>query len=90
MTALTIHLPADTEQKLREKASHSGKSLEAYVRELAERAAQDHAGSPAPISPPEMTPEQWIAEWRAFVDSRPIRPVIADDSRESIYEGRGE
>ena len=88
MTTFTIQLPQETEQKLREKASLTGKSLETYVQEIAERAAKEEAAKSPP--PPEMSAEEWIAEWRAFVDSRPIRPVIADDSRESIYEGRGE
>jgi hypothetical protein len=93
MTTLTIQLPQETEQRLRQKASLSGKSLESYLQELAERAAQEKAADgtgPTPPGPPELSAEQWIAEWRAWVESRPIRPVIADDSRESIYEGRGE
>jgi hypothetical protein len=93
MTTLIIHVPRETEQKLREKASLSGKSLETYLQELAERAAQEKAAdgtAPTPLAHPELSAEQWVAEWRAWVESRPIRPVIADDSRESIYEGRGE
>ena len=34
--------------------------------------------------------EQWIADWRAWIASHPDVPALADDSRESIYEGRGE
>lgn len=34
--------------------------------------------------------EQWIAELRAWIASHPRLPYEADDSRESIYEGRGE
>jgi hypothetical protein len=92
MTSFTLQLPPETAQKLRTKASRSGKSLEAYLQEIAERAAQDDASGPAPrpSPPPERSAEQWIAEWRAWVDSRPVRPVLADDSRESIYEGQGE
>jgi hypothetical protein len=34
--------------------------------------------------------EQWIAELRAWISTHAQLPHEADDSRESIYEGRGE
>ena len=34
--------------------------------------------------------EQWVAAWRAWAEGHPPCPVLANDSRESIYEGRGE
>ncbi len=37
--AIAIRLPAETEQKLRERAAVSGLSLEVYLEELAERDA---------------------------------------------------
>lgn len=36
------------------------------------------------------TPDEWIRALRAWAASHPIGAVLADDSRESIYEGRGE
>jgi hypothetical protein len=39
--------------------------------------------------PPGETADEWIARWRAFVDSRPPVKVFADDSRESIYGDDG-
>jgi len=35
-------------------------------------------------------PEEWAKRLQALVDSQPIRPNNMDDSRESIYAGRGE
>ena len=35
-------------------------------------------------------PEEWAKHLQALVDSQPIRPNNMDDSRESIYAGRGE
>jgi hypothetical protein len=35
-------------------------------------------------------PEEWVIRLRAWVDAQPIRPNKMDDSRESIYAGRGE
>jgi siderophore synthetase component len=37
--AVTVHLPPETERTLREKATSAGVTLEAYLRELAERDA---------------------------------------------------
>jgi hypothetical protein len=57
-------------------------------------AGRDHALSPRGERPAEsptpMSSEQWIAELRAWIASHPRLPYEADDSRESIYEGRGE
>jgi hypothetical protein len=35
-------------------------------------------------------PTEWARRLQAWVDSLPIRPTQMDDSRESIYAGRGE
>jgi hypothetical protein len=34
--------------------------------------------------------DEWCRALRAWAASHPVRTVLADDSRESIYEGRGE
>ncbi len=34
--------------------------------------------------------DEWSRALRAWAASHPVRTVLADDSRESIYEGRGE
>jgi hypothetical protein len=36
------------------------------------------------------TADEWVRALRAWAASHPIGAVLADDSRESIYEGRGE
>ncbi len=35
-------------------------------------------------------PEEWVKRLHSLVDSQPIRSNAMDDSRESIYAGRGE
>ena len=42
------------------------------------------------IAPPKETAEEWVKRFMAWVDSHPKRPIEFDDSRESIYAGRGE
>jgi hypothetical protein len=38
----------------------------------------------------ELSPEEWSKEWRAWLASHTSRNPNFDDSRESIYAGRGE
>jgi hypothetical protein len=41
-------------------------------------------------APPNETPEEWAQRFMAWVESHPKRSIEFDDSRESIYSGRGE
>jgi hypothetical protein len=93
MTSVTIQLAPEIERELRTAASRSGKSVEAYLEEMAVRLARNSTARNAAgkaTAAPQKPDEQWIAEWRAWVKSHPARSELADDSRESIYEGRGE
>ena len=36
------------------------------------------------------SPEAWTRRLQAWVDTHPVRPITIDDSRESLYSGRGE
>jgi hypothetical protein len=80
---ITINLPADAEKKLIAAAACRGQTLEAYLEWLAIQSAGN--GSVRP----ERTTEEWVAAWRAFVESHASNPHVADDSRESIYGDRG-
>lgn len=43
------------------------------------------------VTPPsQLGRDVWLARWDEWVASHPPSEVVADDSRESIYEGRGE
>jgi len=85
-------MSADVEQRLRQKAALNGQTLETYLEKLVEQEAQAETGTSGQPkrSPDEMPTDQWIAEFRAWAASHRSLPTIADDSRESIYEGRGE
>ena len=83
---LILHLPPETEAKLKEQAAAIGKAPEelgAIV--LEERLAEGFEPPPAPISP-----EEWIADIRKWAESHRHGVANADDSRDSIYEGCGE
>jgi hypothetical protein len=89
MSSVTIQLTPDTERRLREQAAQSGESLESLLQRLAEQAAAVGNGT-AKKPDAELTPEQWSVEWRAWAASHKATPGVLDDSRESIYAGRGE
>jgi hypothetical protein len=65
------------------------KSVVAHVQALIDQFSQEPTAYSG-VSPA-MSAEEWIAAHRAWLKSLPHRPESAmDDSRESIYGGRGE
>ena len=83
---LTIELTGDIEQRLQEQAAASGYDVPSYVQHLlAESAAEDW---PLPFRGE--SPEAFMARLRAMIERHAVRCGHVDDSRESIYAGRGE
>ena len=90
---VTLNLPPETEQLLNEKAAKAGQTLEVYLKELAEREARTVSGMSlvgSDIPRSRLTPDEWVAQWYAWAQRQLPRAVVLDDSRESIYAGRGE
>ncbi len=83
---VTIHLEAETEAKLREQAARRGANLEDYLTQL----AQDWAIANSAATSNLKSRDERETEWRAWAASHPPLSYVADDSRESIYAGRGE
>lgn len=83
--SLTLELPPDTEQHLRKRAADRGISLNDYVTELIQRDTL-LVVQPALLRTPEERAKAWL-EWAS--SHRPL-PILANDSRESIYAGCGE
>ena len=85
---LTLDLPPAVEQELKEKAARQGQTLEEYLRSLAIR---DLAASPVLAYPPGFaSAEEWVKAFREWAASHQPEGHFVDDSRESIYDGRGE
>lgn len=80
---VTINLPAETAQRLKEAAARRGETLEAYLGSVAASYAIDVGGAV-----PAQTAEEWVAEFRAWAAGHAAVAHFVDDSRESIYEGR--
>ncbi len=83
---ITIKLDPETERRLRDLAGQAGQTLERYLEQLA---VQTSSTAP-PCSTAAESPEDWVARFRAWVKGHRPLPVVADDSRESIYGNRGE
>jgi plasmid stability protein len=83
---LTLSFPPETEAKLRDRAAASGKDVETIVREAVDEKLAAEATTPGPTE----SAEEWVARFKAWVESHPPVTHFVDDSRESIYAGRGE
>jgi hypothetical protein len=86
---LKITFSGETENQLREKALASGQDVEGFVRQAVEdklSKVDSQAGAAG-----QSDRDEWLARFDAWVKSHAVRPnVKLDDSRESIYSGRGE
>jgi len=85
---LKIPLRPTTEAKLRKRAAAAGKNPEDFVVEVIEESlsssdeSTDHDTS--------LPPNERVTELLKWVESHRPTGHPVDDSRESIYEGRGE
>lgn len=85
---ITLSLSAETESRLRDRAAATGKDVPTLIREAVEEKLSPEGGHTE--SPSDMAYDRWKITFGQWVDShRPVRHVV-DDSRESIYGGRGE
>jgi len=88
---ITVDLSPETEARLRKLAEAKGAKLEDYLGTLAQRwAAENGIANGQSSVAVEKTAEQMVAELFAWANSHSHITAVADDSRESIYEGRGE
>ena len=87
---LTIPLSTETESKLRQRAAALGKDVVEFVREtVEEKLASVHESQVAPPSRAAAW-ERWVAHMRQWAHENLTSGHVIDDSRESIYQGRGE
>jgi hypothetical protein len=89
---VTATVSPDTEENLRALAAQSGQTGESFLGALAEAAVEQARNlacqSPQPFR--DRSPEERLAALHAWVNSHSHITAVADDSRESIYAGRGE
>ena len=85
---LTLDLPTDIEALLTAEALAHGMTLQAWLQKL----AAEHAYNLQSRSlQDELTPEEWVQQFRAWAQSHDrTTPLLSDEaiSRESIYPDR--
>lgn len=87
--SITIELPPEAQKNLLDQARLEGKTPEEVLSQLAQQWLGN--GKSAAGRPPEqLSPEEWVADLRAWAASHQPVGHFVDDSRESIYAGRGE
>ncbi|MFK7819475.1 MAG: hypothetical protein AB8G99_12205 [Planctomycetaceae bacterium] len=83
---LTIRLPEGTEELLRQQASAAGKDVESFAKELIE----SRLGALRTQNGSRSDDESFESRLNTIADMMPVLDNFIDDSRGSIYEGRGE
>jgi hypothetical protein len=84
---LNIEFPADIENVLRSRAAAAGTDLTSFVRQVVTESIVD----PELPSPEKSSShEEFMAKIRGIIALHPVSHGKMDDSRESIYAGRGE
>lgn len=81
---ISFDLPDHLADNLRRLAAFKKLTPDEYAQWLVVGSAE------SAVFPAELTTEEWIAELKAWAASHKPLEHPADDSRESIYEGRGE
>jgi hypothetical protein len=76
MTTVNVPLSEAAQEQLRRRASDQGMPLEEFARTVLEREAA--------VPMPQQSAEEWVAEWRAWTSSRPVRELSMDDSRDAV------
>jgi hypothetical protein len=83
---LVLHVPPNLEVTLKAQASAAGKDLAAFVVETLQQALAPEASGVAVTE----SHEQFRTKLQQIIDLHPRGNSAMDDSRESIYAGRGE
>lgn len=81
---LVLNLPADLEAIIRKRAEQAGLDIPNYVIQTLRMSDLDQAGDVS------VSNEQFEASLKRLREIHASAPAQFDDSRESIYEGRGE
>ena len=87
MSTITLSLPDEIERKLQARAKDQDRDVTTVAIEILEKELQPPA---KPENPNDLPYDEWHRRFKAMVTGHPMIDVVVDDSRETIYEGRGE
>jgi uncharacterized protein (DUF1778 family) len=84
---LELQISANLEAQLRQQAAVTGQNVADFViKAVEEKLAESNAQNPESAA----NDTDWMAKLRELIELHPVVTHVADDSRESIYAGRGE
>lgn len=84
---VSVHIPAEIESALKRRAQAAGQDVATFVQfAVTEKLAEPEE----PVPAKRLSPEEFSRRLRSWIDLHPKLDHAIDDSRESIYEGRGE
>jgi hypothetical protein len=83
---VTIDIPAEIEATLRRRAEAAGKDVGAIVKEFVVECLAEESQAPVKTA----SHREFMAKLHAVIALHPKSDGSMDDSRESIYAGRGE
>ena len=87
MSSIIEEIKPETAEMIKAQAEAHGLSVDEYLRDLLpptdETILEDLQYRTASTA-------EWIKAFSEWAASHPTLPILADDSRESIYQGRGE
>jgi hypothetical protein len=87
MSSILEQIKPETAELIAADAKARGLSVDEYLRSLL---PQTDGGVDGERLYETATSEEWVRGFREWAASHPFLPIVADDSRASIYEGRGE
>ena len=87
MNAILEQIKTETAEMIAAHARALGLSVDDYLRSLLPLVNGPEGEKPLYKT---ATTEEWTKAFREWAASHPVLGVVADNSRESIYEGRGE
>ncbi len=90
--SLMLRLSSQTREKLAQRAAARGKDMASVASDIIEQAVAASANSDERDTTAQRAAawEAWVSEMRLWGKDHLPPGHIVDDSRESIYEGRGE
>ena len=86
----TLALPPDVESKLLRYAAAVGKDPATFVRETVEQKLASLSEPPLSAAERAAAWDRWVEHMRSWAEKNLPPGHRVNDSRESIYEGRGE
>lgn len=86
---ITVDFPAETEKQLQQRAAATGQDVASLIRQIVVDALTDTAADP-PRERVDRQSEQFRQHLEALIALHSPSQHVVDDSRESIYAGRGE